>query len=59
MEDGRIPISNNLCKANIKPLAIARRTWLFAVTPKGARANAVLYTIVETVRAHDLDYMNI
>jgi transposase len=25
MEDGRIPISNNLCEANIKPFATARR----------------------------------
>jgi transposase len=55
MEDGRIPISNNLCEANIKPFATARRAWLFADTPKGAVANAVLYTLVETARANDLD----
>ena len=55
LEDGRIPISNNLCEANIKPFATARRAWLFADTPKGARANAVLYTIVETARANELD----
>ena len=41
MEDGRIPLSNNLCEANIKPFATARRAWLFADTPKGAKANAV------------------
>lgn len=55
MEDGRIPISNNLCEANIKPFATARRAWLFADTPKGATANAVLYTLVETARANELD----
>lgn len=55
MEDGRIPLSNNLCEANIKPFATARRAWLFADTPKGARANAVLYTLVETARANQLD----
>lgn len=55
MEDGRVPISNNLCEANIKPFATARRAWLFADTPKGAVANAVLYTLVETARANDLD----
>lgn len=55
MEDGRIPLSNNLCEANIKPFATARRAWLFADTPKGATANAVLYTIVETAKANDLD----
>lgn len=55
MEDGRIPLSNNLCEANIKPFATARRAWLFADTPKGAKANAVLYTLVETAKANNLD----
>ena len=55
LEDGRLPISNNLCEANIKPYATARRAWLFADTPKGATANAVLYTIVESAKANELD----
>jgi hypothetical protein len=55
LEDGRLPISNNLCEANIKPYATARRAWLFADTPKGATANAVLYTIVESAKANDLN----
>lgn len=55
LEDGRLPISNNLCEANIKPFATARRAWLFADTPKGAKANAVLYTLVESARANKLD----
>ena len=55
LEDGRIPISNNYCEANIKPFATARRAWLFADTPRGAFANGVLYTLVESARANDLD----
>lgn len=55
MEDGRIPISNNLCESAIRPFATARRAWLFADTPKGAKASAVLYTLVESARANDLD----
>ena len=55
MEDGRLPISNNLCEANIKPFATARRAWLFADTPKGTTANAVLYTLVESARINELD----
>lgn len=55
MEDGRLAISNNLCEAHIRPFATARRAWLFADTPKGATANAVLYTLVETARANDLN----
>lgn len=52
---GRLPISNNLCEANIKPYATARRAWLFADTPKEATANAVLYTLVESAKANELD----
>ena len=43
------------------PVAVGRNAWLFADTPKGAIANAVLYTIVESARANDLDvyeYLN-
>lgn len=55
LEDGRLEISNNLCESHIRPFATARRAWLFADTPNGARANAVLYTLVETARANDLN----
>ena len=59
--DGRLVISNNLCESHIRPFATARKAWLFADTPKGATANAVLYTLVETARANDLniyEYLN-
>ena len=55
LDDGRIPLSNNYCEANIKPFATARRAWLFADTPRGAFANGVLYTLVESARANKLD----
>ena len=55
LEDGRLEISNNLCESHIRPFATARRAWLFADTPNGARANAVLYTLVETAKANDLN----
>lgn len=55
LEDGRLPLSNNLCEANIKAYATARRAWLFADTPKGARTNAILYTLAESARANKLD----
>lgn len=55
MEDGRLPISNNLCEANIKPFATARRAWMFADTPKGATANAIMYTLKESAKANNLN----
>lgn len=58
LEDGRIVISNNLCESHIRPFATARKAWLFADTPKGATANAVLYTLVETAKQNDLHIFN-
>ncbi len=61
LEDGRLVISNNLVESHIRPFAVGRKAWLFSDTPKGATANAVLYTIVESARANDLDvyeYLN-
>lgn len=55
LEDGRIPLSNNYCEANIKPFATARRAWLFVDTPRGTFANGVLYTLVESAKANKLD----
>ena len=57
LEDGRIPLSNNLCEENIKPFATAR-VWLFADTPKGARANVVLYTLIESADLQHPELLN-
>ena len=40
---------------NQRKFATARRAWLFAYTPQGAFANGVLYTLVESARANELD----
>jgi transposase len=53
--DGRLEISNNRAENSIRPFAVGRKNWLFCNTPKGARASAILYSIVETAKANDLD----
>lgn len=61
LEDGRIPISNNDCETCIRPFANGRKAWLFADSPKGARASGIVYTLVETVKLNHLDvfgYLN-
>ena len=54
LTDGRIPISNNDCENKQRPYVLGRKAWLFADTQEGARANAVLYSIVETAKANQL-----
>jgi len=55
MRDGRLEISNNRAERAIKPFVIGRKSWLFANTPSGARASAVIYSIVETAKQNKLN----
>lgn len=54
LEDGHIPISNNICERAIKPFAIMRRNVLFAKTEHGASISGRLFTIIQTARANGL-----
>ena len=53
--DGRLEISNNRAERSIKPFVMGRKNFLFANTPRGAKASAVLYSITETAKANGLD----
>jgi hypothetical protein len=53
--DGKIPISNNQAENVIRTFAVGRRGWLFADTPKGVKASVIAYSIVETVKANNLN----
>lgn len=55
LEDGRLEIDNNRSERSIKPVIIGRKNWLFANTPQGARASAIIYSIVETAKANGLN----
>lgn len=52
--DGRLEIDNNRSERSIKPFVIGRRAWLFSNTTKGARASAVVYSVVETAKENGL-----
>ncbi|MCL6616427.1 MAG: IS66 family transposase, partial [Anoxybacillus ayderensis] len=54
LEDGRLEIDNNRSERSIKPVVIGRKNWLFANTPQGARASAIIYSVVETAIANRL-----
>jgi transposase len=52
--DGRLELSNNRAERTIKAFVIGRKAWLFSNTPKGAVANSILYSIVETAKENNL-----
>lgn len=60
LNDGRIPLSNSLAEHAIRPFAVHRKNWLFADTPDGAKANATMYSLIESAKINKLkiyDYM--
>ena len=49
--DGSMPIDNNLLERDIRIFATGRKSWLFSDTVDGARASAVVYSLMLTCRA--------
>jgi transposase len=52
--DGHLSIDNNRAERGIKPFVMGRKAWMFSQTANGAKASAVLYSIVETAKANGL-----
>jgi hypothetical protein len=50
VKDGRLPIDNNACERAIRPVAVGRRNWLFAGSPRGGKMGAAIYSVVETCK---------
>ena len=61
LTDGRIPLTNSLAERAIRPFAVHRKNWLFADSVEGAKANAVMYSIIESAKLNNLNiekYLN-
>lgn len=54
-KDARLELTNNRAERSIKPFVIGRKNFLFANTPKGAEASAILYSLVETAKETGVD----
>ena len=54
IEDGNLTIDNNRAERAVKPFVIGRKNWLFSNTANGAKASAMLYSIIETAKANGL-----
>jgi transposase len=53
--NGELNISNILAENAIRPFVIGRKAWLFSDTPKGARASAIHYSLIETAKANGVE----
>jgi transposase len=55
LSEGQAELSNNRIENHIRPFAIGRKNWMFSATAKGAESSALLYTLVSTARANNVD----
>lgn len=62
LTDGNIPIDNNYAKQAIRPFTLGRKNFVLIESSNGAKASAVLYSLVETAKANGLntfEYFNL
>ncbi len=52
---GLLTPDNNAAENAIRPVALGRKNWLFAGAPKGAEASALLFSLVETAKANEIE----
>lgn len=55
MLDGRCEISNNAAERRAKCYAIGRKGFLFHTSVAGANASAIMYSMIETAKANNLN----
>ena len=55
LDDPQIPLDNNLAEQAIRPFCVGKKNWKLIDTVHGAQASAILYSIVETAKANELN----
>ena len=55
LDDGRICLTNNAAERALRPLALGRKSWLFAGSDRGGERAAVMYTLIATAKLNDVD----
>lgn len=55
LQDGRCELSNNAAERRAKSYAIGRKNSLFHTSVAGANASSIIYSIVETAKANNLN----
>lgn len=61
LEDGRLPLTNNLDELQIRSLAIGRKNYLFAGSDEGGRRSAVFYSLLRSCAVNGVEpfaYLN-
>ena len=55
LDDGRICLTNNAAERALRGVALGRKAWLFAGSPRGGDRAAFMYSLIVTARMNDID----
>ena len=55
LSDPLIPMDNNRAEQAIRPFTLGRKNWVNMYSTRGAQSSAVLYSLVETAKANNLN----
>lgn len=62
LSDGNVPMDNNYAEQAIRPFTIDRKNFVMIESSNGAKASAILYSLVETAKANMIntfEYFNL
>ena len=54
-EDGDLSIDNNVAERQMRPIAVGRKNWLFFGSDRGGRTAAILSSIAQSAKRHNLN----
>ena len=55
LDDGRICLTNNAAERALRGIALGRKAWLFAGSPRGGERAAFMYSLIVTAKMNDID----
>jgi hypothetical protein len=55
LDDGRLPIHNNISELNLRREVVGRRNWLFVGSEDGAKTNATFVSLIASCRLHSIE----
>lgn len=59
LSDGNVPMDNNYAEQAIQPFTIDRKNFVMIESSNGAKASAILYSLVETAKSKHDKYFQI
>jgi transposase len=55
LDDGRICLGNNSAERELRGVALAHKSWLFAGSDRGSAHAAVMLTLIRTAKLNEVD----